>query len=107
MLNLSVMLYSISGKRGFRRQADQTREQQVAALLHTQRTRNEERRAPNGLAEAFQHQRFSPADRRAQQTQRKPHLAGPHEPAEQTQRETRRDRSRLLDRKSTRLNSSH
>ncbi len=56
-------------ERRFRRQADKTREQQITAFLHAERSGNGKGRAANRLAETFEQQGFGPADRMPEQVE--------------------------------------
>ena len=78
-------LASDSASADFWRQADEPREQQIAALLHAERAGNREGRAADRLAEAFEDQRIGPADRMAEQPQHEPHFARADDPADQAQ----------------------
>ncbi len=68
-----------------RRQPCQGREQQIAALLHTERTGYGERGAANGLAQAFQEQCIDPSDRVMNQLKNQIYLTGADQPADQAQ----------------------
>src|ERR1043166_2668861 len=78
-------------KRGGAVETEQCADQQKAALLHTERTRNDERRARDRLDDRFDEYRVEDASRLAEKIEREPDLDSAENPTGELPREAGAD----------------